>query len=263
MTAGQHIDYEALQQEAMRGVVRSVLVGVAKSGLVGDHYFYIAFNTQAPGVNISRRLKEKYPVEMTIVLQHRFWDLEVGDERFEVKLTFDGIPERLVVPFRTVKVFYDPSVPFGLQFEASELLPDQGRTPGMRGADDGLTTGEAMGPDGHGLDGGQHMNMRPGNADREKRRSPRRVRSDKSDEAPLPLRAKPAVAGGTDVRAHPLVASSSSKPMLTEVKPSEERARPAETSQAEASQSEAAKTEQPKPDSGGAKVVDISKFRKK
>jgi hypothetical protein len=130
MTAGQDIDYEALAQEAMRGVVRSVLTRVAKGGLPGEHHFYIAFNTQAPGVNISKRLKEKYPEEMTIVLQHRFWDLIVSEERFEVKLTFDSIPERLVIPFQAVKVFFDPSVPYGLQFEESQLAAETSRRMG-------------------------------------------------------------------------------------------------------------------------------------
>ena len=120
MTAGQHIDYDALQLEALRGVVKGCLTQVARSGLLGDHHFYIAFNTQAANVGMSKRLKEKYPVEMTIVLQHRFWDLAVDEDRFEVKLTFDGIPERLVIPFKAVKVFYDPSVPYGLQFEESD-----------------------------------------------------------------------------------------------------------------------------------------------
>jgi hypothetical protein len=104
-------------QNAMRGVVRSVLVRVAKSGLPGEHHFYIAFRTDAPGVSVSKRLKEKYPEEMTVVLQHRFWDLIVKDDYFEVKLTFDSIPERLLVPFDAIKVFFDPSVPYGLQFE--------------------------------------------------------------------------------------------------------------------------------------------------
>ncbi len=120
-TGSSSIDYEALQSEAMRGVVRAVLARTAKSGLPGDHHFYISFDTTVPGVSLSKRLKEKYPTEMTIVLQHRFWDLIVTEERFEVKLTFDGIPERLVVPFAALKVFFDPSVRYGLQFEDSEL----------------------------------------------------------------------------------------------------------------------------------------------
>src|SRR5262245_43483181 len=106
MTTGEtHIDYEALAQDALRRIVRSVLIHVAKSGLPGEHHFYISFNTTAPGALISPRLKEKYPQEMTIVLQHRFWDLIVNEDLFEVKLTFDGIPERLVVPFTSIKVF--------------------------------------------------------------------------------------------------------------------------------------------------------------
>jgi len=121
MTSGHSIDYETLQSQAMRGVVRAVLARTAKSGLPGDHHFYISFDTSAPGVGLSKRLKEKYPSEMTIVLQHRFWDLIVSEDRFEVKLTFDGIPERLVVPFQALKVFFDPSVRYGLQFEDAEL----------------------------------------------------------------------------------------------------------------------------------------------
>ena len=117
MTTEATIDYEALQQDAMRGVVRAALHQIVKSGLPGEHHFYISFLTQSQGVILSKRLKEKYPHEMTIVLQHRFWDLIVTDERFEVKLTFDGIPERLVIPFGSIKVFIDPSVRFGLQFD--------------------------------------------------------------------------------------------------------------------------------------------------
>ena len=119
MTGESMIDYEALAQEAMRNVVRSVLSETASKGLPGDHHFYISFDTLAPGVILSKRLREKYAEEMTIVLQHRFWDLFVNDQRFEVKLTFDGIPERLVVPFKAIRVFFDPSVRYGLQFEAA------------------------------------------------------------------------------------------------------------------------------------------------
>jgi uncharacterized protein len=122
MTAEREIDYEALVRGAMRGVVRTVLARVAKSSsLPGEHHFYIAFRTAAPGVSISKRLKEKYPDEMTIVLQHRFWGLIVKDDYFEVNLTFDSIPERLVVPFDAIKVFFDPSVPYGLQFEDFDI----------------------------------------------------------------------------------------------------------------------------------------------
>lgn len=126
MPAEPTIDYEALAQDAMRGVVRTVLKEAAKSGLPGEHHFYISFDTGASGVVLSKRLKDKYPHEMTIVLQHRFWDLAVSDDGFEVKLTFDGIPERLVVPFAAIRVFFDPSVRYGLQFEDVEGEPDDG-----------------------------------------------------------------------------------------------------------------------------------------
>lgn len=115
---GQEIDYETLAQDALRGVVRTVLARVAKDGrLPGSHHFYISFDTRAEGVGLSKRLKEQYPEEMTIVLQYRYWDLHVHDDRFEVKLTFNSIPERLIVPFKAVKVFFDPSVPCSLQFD--------------------------------------------------------------------------------------------------------------------------------------------------
>jgi uncharacterized protein len=120
MTVERDIDYQALAQDAMRGIVRTVLTRVAKAGLPGEHHFYIAFKTDAPGVGLSKRLREKYPEEMTVVLQHRFWDLVIADDHFEVKLTFDSIPERLVVPFAAIKVFFDPSVPYGLQFDEME-----------------------------------------------------------------------------------------------------------------------------------------------
>ncbi|MDX2307559.1 MAG: ClpXP protease specificity-enhancing factor SspB [Hyphomicrobium sp.] len=143
MTGSQSIDYEALQQEAMRNVVRAVLARTAKSGLPGDHHFYVSFDTTAPGVSLSKRLKEKYPTEMTIVLQHRFWDLLVTEDRFEVKLTFDGIPERLVVPFMALKVFIDPSVRYGLQFEdPSRLAQAEGEAVGTPDdTDDGRPRG--------------------------------------------------------------------------------------------------------------------------
>jgi len=121
MTGKRQIDYEALAQDAMRSIVRTVLLRVATLGLPGEHHFYIAFDTRAPGVVVSKRLKEKHPEEMTIVLQNQFWQLTVNDERFEVTLSFDNVPERLTVPWRAVRVFFDPSVPYGLQFEGSDL----------------------------------------------------------------------------------------------------------------------------------------------
>ncbi|MFG1479970.1 ClpXP protease specificity-enhancing factor SspB [Xanthobacter sp. V4C-4] len=112
-----HIRYDLLAQEALRSVVRRVLLDVAKDGLPGEHHFYISFDTRAPGVRLSQRMREKYPEEMTIVLQHQFWDLTVTDASFEVGLSFGGIPEKLLIPFSALKGFFDPSVKFGLQFE--------------------------------------------------------------------------------------------------------------------------------------------------
>lgn len=111
------IRYDLLTQEALRGVLRKVLTDVASRGLPGDHHFFISFDTRADGVKISDRLRAKYPEELTIVLQHQFWDLVVGDESFDVGVSFNGIPERLSVPFNAIKGFFDPSVQFGLQFE--------------------------------------------------------------------------------------------------------------------------------------------------
>jgi hypothetical protein len=126
MTGELQIDYEALEQDARRGIVRTALLRVAAIGsLPGEHHFYIAFDTRAAGVVVSRRLKQKYPEEMTIVLQHQFSNLTVDDEKFEVTLSFGNVPERLIVPFRAIRVFFDPSVPYGLQFESSDLLGDE------------------------------------------------------------------------------------------------------------------------------------------
>jgi len=114
--ADEEIRYDLLTQDALRGVIRRVLSQVQRNGLPGQHHLYIAFDTGAEGVSVSKRLKEQYPEEMTIVLQYQFWDLQVSNDRFEVKLSFGSLPERLVVPFEAVKAFYDPSAQFGLQF---------------------------------------------------------------------------------------------------------------------------------------------------
>jgi len=115
-----HIRYDLLAQQALRGVVRTVLADVAKKGLPGEHHFKITFNTAAPGVRLSDRLRAQYPETMTIILQHQFWDLAVGERAFEVGLAFGGISERLAVPFDSIVAFYDPAVQFGFQFEAIE-----------------------------------------------------------------------------------------------------------------------------------------------
>lgn len=120
MSSTDHIRYDVLARDAMRGVLRRVMSDAAKQGLPGDHHFYITFMTQAEGVKLSPRLMAQYPDEMTIILQHQFWDLVVTEERFEVGLSFGGVPERLVVPFTAIKSFLDPSVQFGLQFDTGE-----------------------------------------------------------------------------------------------------------------------------------------------
>jgi len=108
--------YDRMVENALRGVVREALQEVVAHGLPGEHHFYITFQTNHPDVTIHDRLKARYPDEMTIVLQHRFWDLQVFDTHFEVTLTFGDIAERLVIPFAALSGFADPSVRFGLQF---------------------------------------------------------------------------------------------------------------------------------------------------
>jgi uncharacterized protein len=115
--AVDHIRYDLLAQEALRGVLRTVLSDAAKNGLPGDHHFFVTFDTCADGVRLSQRMRAQYPKEMTIILQHQFWDLSVSEDAFEVGLSFGGVPERLSIPFSAVRGFYDPSVEFGLQFE--------------------------------------------------------------------------------------------------------------------------------------------------
>ena len=111
------IRYDLLAQEALRGVVRRVLEDVVRTGVPGEHHFYISFNTEFPGARISPRLREKYPEEMTVILQHQFWDLAVTEHGFEVALSFSNVPEKLYVPFDSITGFFDPSVKFGLKFE--------------------------------------------------------------------------------------------------------------------------------------------------
>lgn len=121
--AEDHIRYDILVQEALRGVVRKVLSEVVRTGLPGEHHFFISFYTRAPGVRISQRLLEQYDTEMTIVLQNQYWDLKVTETGFEVGLSFDGKQETLVVPFSAMKGFFDPSVQFGLQLNGEAAVP--------------------------------------------------------------------------------------------------------------------------------------------
>ncbi len=113
-----HIRYDILAQDALRGVIRKVLTEVAATGrLPGDHHFFITFLTGAPGVRISQHLKAKYAEQMTIVIQHQFWDLKVNETQFEIGLSFSDTPEKLVIPFNAIRGFYDPSVNFELEFD--------------------------------------------------------------------------------------------------------------------------------------------------
>jgi len=228
MPAEPTIDYETLAQDAMRGIVRTVLVQAAKTGLPGDHHFYISFDTAASGVVLSKRLKDKYPNEMTIVLQHRFWDLSVQDDGFEVKLTFDGIPERLVVPFAAIRVFFDPSVRYGLQFEDPDIEPEGGEAMGQRFA--GRTPDRAN---------GARSTLR--STAPKKPRVPRKPKGESAAQtpaAPLPS----------------IVPSAAAPPPPTQLKPA---TAPAATA------ADKAADDKPKQDNGGAQIVRLDAFRKK
>jgi len=137
--AVDHIRYDILAQDALRGVVRKVLMDAARDGLPGEHHFYISFDTRAEGVRLSPRMRAQYPEEMTVVLQHQFWDLEVTENGFEVGISFGGIPERVAVPFTAVKRFFDPSVQFGLQFEGMADADDSSQAEETAAAESNAT----------------------------------------------------------------------------------------------------------------------------
>lgn len=124
------IRYDLLVQEALCGVVKKVLGDVARHGLPGDHHFYITFRTHAPGVRLSTRMREQYPEEMTIILQHQFEDLKVTDYAFEVGLSFKGVPEILMIPFEALTGFFDPSVQFSAKFEPQSDPEGEAGEPG-------------------------------------------------------------------------------------------------------------------------------------
>lgn len=121
----QEIDYGRLMHRAMRALIRDVLSEVAKQGLPGQHHFFITFDTGAEGVEIADWLRERYPEEMTVVMQHWFDDLDVSDEGFSVTLNFGDAPERLSIPYDAIQTFVDPSVEFGLRFESQESEEDE------------------------------------------------------------------------------------------------------------------------------------------
>ena len=121
--AKDFIGYQALTDAALRSVVRDALRKIEKSGLIGSHHFYLTFKTLFPGVTIPDFLREQYPEEMTIILQHQFWGLKVRDDAFEVTLTFKKLPATLTVPFVALTAFFDPAVQFGLQFRGEQGGP--------------------------------------------------------------------------------------------------------------------------------------------
>ena len=127
--ADDQMGYHDMVDRAMRGVVREALLSVVKDGLPSQHHFYVTFRTTDPGVDISERLRAQFPEEMTIVIQHRFWDLEVDDDFFEVTLSFGGDTDRLHIPFAAMLGFVDPAVTFGLQFGAGPKAARPGAAP--------------------------------------------------------------------------------------------------------------------------------------
>ncbi len=135
------IGYQALTQSAMRGVMREALkLAASEAGLPGDHHFYITFRTRAPGVVMAEQLIKKFPDEMTIVIQHQFWDLEVHQRHFEVVLQFSGVPQHLTIPYSAVSRFVDPSVNFGIGFEPIAVQQSDTIEP----VEDGLPTDDPV-----------------------------------------------------------------------------------------------------------------------
>ncbi len=126
-----HFSYPKMVDAALRGVVRDALKRVQEQGLRGNHHMYISFLTHYPGVVVADYLRDKYPKEMTIVLQHQFWDLEVTEEGFDLTLSFNKVPERLTIPFEAMTGFADPSVQFGLQFQPDRSRVEDGRGDGV------------------------------------------------------------------------------------------------------------------------------------
>jgi hypothetical protein len=128
------IDYDALQQDALRGVVRAALKQAAATGLPGDHHFYITFKTAAPGVSGPKELLDQYPDEMMIVLQHQFWDLAPNDAFFSVTLKFGGQPRTMTVPYAAITQFWDPSTDYRLRFSVPEPPPKPAALPPVSAA---------------------------------------------------------------------------------------------------------------------------------
>ena len=137
------IDYGNLMHQAMRGLIKTVLKGVQKDGLPGAHHFFITFDTQHPDVKIADWLHQRYPDEMTVVMQHWYDNLEVTDEGFSVTLNFGDAPEPIYIPYDAIKTFVDPSVEFGLRFEAAEDEDDEDDEDSLQPVEDEAPEGEA------------------------------------------------------------------------------------------------------------------------
>jgi len=228
-----HIRYDLLAQKALRGVVRTVLIDTAKRGLQGDHHFFISFDTRADDVRLSTRLREQYPEEMTIVLQYQFWDLKVAEDEFEVGLSFNGVAERLTVPFSAIKSFVDPSAQFVLQFEEITETMAEGRTAAK-------AKSEKAGP--KAIDRPSE-NANEKSADKTAGKSRRPVKQ--------PVRSVPIIPPAPA----PAVANAAPAPALANAKSSPKNA---------PSDNKADKPDKPdKPVSGGAEVVPLDRFRKK
>ncbi len=228
-----HIRYDLLTQQALRAVVRRVLGDVAKVGaLPGEHHFYVTFDTRAAGVKMSPRLREQYPDDMTIVLQHQFWDLIVTDAYFEVGLSFNGISERLHVPLEAIKGFFDPSVQFGLQFE---IAADLDAAP-------------------------KELAEKP--AEEAKPAKPRRRPVEAEPEAPAAI--GPATPAKLAPAKQPAKGEPAKEPAKAEIK-AEKKDEPAKAALVGAKDGAKDKNEPDEPDkpSGGAEVVRLDRFRKK
>lgn len=241
------IRYDLLVQDALKGVVRKVLGDAARDGLPGEHHFYVSFRTDFPGVRLSTRMREKYPQDMTIVLQHQFWDLSVTEHALEVGLSFSGVPERLLIPFDALTGFFDPSVQFGLKFELQEppALSDSGES--GAGTDNAVAT------------------LRPTPA-----RNPRGAGSEPDTAEP----ATGAAAGTTQIGdggeaagAEETVAEDAKKPAKSASKAKSGKKATAKPAESESDKSEPATAdddgETPADKTPGAEVVSLDAFRKK
>lgn len=230
--AHDHIRYDLLVQQALKGVLRKVLGDVSRDGLKGDHHFYITFRTDHPGVRLSDHMREKYPQSITIVLQHEFWDLGVTEHAFEVGLSFKRIPERLLVPFEAVTEFYDPSVEFGLRFEPVDANATEAKGESETASGKGSVPSLPTAP---------------------KARKP-------ASPKPVPVADEPVAAEGRAKRPSPKGAAA--KPQAADDDGSQGAAK-ADTTRADVTPAETAPPPASEPAAEGASIVSLDAFRKK